>query len=78
MHKRERATEQMLHGKNVVNAYTSCAKQMKPPSCVRRTPAGESASTIRVFTFLFAAICISLCNLVFWRLPARYLSVSMR
>jgi len=59
-------------------AYSSCAKQMKPPSCVRRTPAGDSAFTMRVLTFLFEAICISLCNLFFWRFSPRYLSVSMR
>lgn len=58
--------------------YSSCAKQMKLPNCARRLPAGDSEFIIRVLTFLFAAICISLCSLLFWRLPARYLSVSMR
>ena len=51
---------------------------MKPPSCVRRLPAGDSAFIIRVLTFLFAAICISLWSLFFWRVSARYLFVSMR
>ena len=40
--------------------YLICARQIKPPSCVRRLPAGVSAFIIRVLTFLFAAICISL------------------
>lgn len=51
---------------------------MKPPSCVRRLPAGDSTFIIRVLTFLFAAICISLCNRFFWRVSERYLSVSIR
>ena len=51
---------------------------MKPPSCVRRLPVGDSAFIIRVLTFLFVAICISLCSLFFWRFSARYLSVSRR
>jgi hypothetical protein len=58
--------------------YSSCARQVKPPSCVSLLPAGDSAFIIRVFTFLFAAICISLCKRFFWRLLARYLSVSIR
>ena len=62
----------------IAGFYSSCAKQMKLPNCVRRLPAGDSAFIIRVLTFLFAAICISLCSLFFWRLAARYLSVSMR
>ena len=67
----------MRHAENS-GAYSGCAKQMNPPSCVRRLPAGDSAFTIRVLTFLFVAICISLCNLLFSRLSARYLSVSIR
>ena len=67
----------MRHAANA-GAYSGCAKQMNPPSCVRRLPAGDSAFTIRVLTFLFVAICISLCNLLFSRLSARYLSVSIR
>ena len=61
-----------------MGVYSICARQMKPPSCVRRLPAGDSAFIIRVLTFLFVAICISLCSLFFWRFSARYLFVSMR
>ena len=67
----------MRHTANV-DVYSDCTKQMKPPSCVRRLPAGDSEFTIRVLTVLFAAICMSLCNLLFSRVSARYLSVSIR
>ena len=59
-------------------AYSRLAKQTIPPNWVRRRPAVDSALTILVLTFLFAAICISRCILFFSRLSERYLSVSMR
>jgi len=62
----------------ISDAYSSCAMQTIPPSCERRTPAGDSTFTTLVLTFLFAAICINLCNLFFSRLSERYLSVSKR
>ena len=58
--------------------YSKRARQTSPPSCVSRRPSGDSALTILVLTFLFVAICISLCSLLFWWLPERYLSVSIR
>lgn len=54
------------------------SRQIMPPSWFSRMPVGDSLFMMRVFIFLFWAICISLFMRFFRLSPVRYLSVSSR